>query len=525
MLEFSDSSGYAHAPVGMLHERQSSADACPRAASDPVAGTRRGARAVAVTLIASTAAMLWLLLATWRLDRVPGMSLDEAWSILSARGQWPPHDPLSGMTSYAGPFPVLLLELFGTEHGVAILRGASVVCNAAALVLLGLLLRRLHPGRGHVLWALPMIASCPVWLVVLRTGIEVVMFTPLLVVLGLYLFGKKTRWAAFGAGLAWGLLVYNHLVGACFALALALAWRIAHRGWPALPWRLVLAGGALGLAPRLLALALYHDQLIEGTAQGYSLLPALGDLRWVPICAWRTWHGDTVYLRYVGGLAHEPWPYGLLGVVFVLPWFGRWRQVPATAWFTLLAAVLSAALVTLAAPYIAVRFSIVPIAGLTAFLAVLGAAAIERDARWRAPIIGAALAATGLNLYFCVSNFYVPWRDGKLALTTFWLGDRSKRTGNWAYFPKEGLVEELGKLEPAPEQVLTVPTLERPLRVLLDGTPIRVKLPPNADPALRSVYVDYRKPEALGPHCVEVPGGRFCFGAPAPVAEHYLLYR
>jgi hypothetical protein len=506
----------------MLHERQSPGEgAYPRAPTEPRKGIGRGARA----LLAVLTAALWLWLATWQLDRVPGMSLDEAWSILAARGQWSPHDPLSGMTSYAGPFPVLLLEWFGTEQGVSILRGASVVSNASALVLLGLLLRRLYPGRGHVAWALPMIATCPVWLVVMRTGIEVVMFTPLLVLLGLYLFSLGTRWAAFAGGLTWGLMVYNHLVGACFALALVLAWRIAHRGWPALPARLVLAGGALGFAPRLVALGLYHERLIEGTAQGYSLLAALGDVRWIPICLWRTWHGDTVYLRYVGRLAQAPWPYWLLGVVFLLPWLRRLRQVPALAWFALLAAALSAVLVTLAAPYIAVRFSILPIAGLTAFLAVLGAAAIEDDARWRVPIIGAALLVTALNLYFYVSNFQIPWRDGQLALTTFWLGDRSKRTGNWAYFPKDDLVAELARLEPAPQQILTVPTLERPLRVLLDGRPLRVKLPVDADPALRSIYVDYRKPDAPGPHCVEVPGGRICFGAPAAVADYYLVYR
>ena len=78
--------------------------------------------------------------------------------------------------------------MLGTARGVLILRGASVVANGAALVLLGVLLRRAYPRRGHVLWMLPMIATCPVWLVVLRTGIEVVMFTPLLTVLGLYAF-------------------------------------------------------------------------------------------------------------------------------------------------------------------------------------------------------------------------------------------------------------------------------------------------------------------------------------------------
>ena len=70
--------------------------------------------------------------------------------------------------------------------------------------------------RAPRVWALPLIATSPVWLIVTRTGIEVGMFTPLLGVLGLYLLMLRTPWAAFGAGVSWGLLVYNHLIGLSF---------------------------------------------------------------------------------------------------------------------------------------------------------------------------------------------------------------------------------------------------------------------------------------------------------------------
>ena len=514
----------------MLHERESPAFASPRPTPNASSSAHpiRNGRAWTAVLAGSVLALLWVALGTWRLERVPGMSLDEAWSILSARGLWEPHDPLSGMTSYAGPFPVLLLRWLGTEHGVLVLRGASLVGNGLALIVLGMLLRRVHPRGGHVLWMLPLIASCPVWLVVLRTGIEVVMFTPLLVVLGLYACALRTRRAVFAGGFIWGLLVYNHLIGGCIALGVVLAWRVSRGEWPLRERKLmvaVLLGGLLGVLPRLVALAVYNNDPLEGTPQGYSVRAALGDLRWVPICLWRTLQGDTVYLRYVGRLASPPWPYWGLGVVFVAPWLRRLRRVPAVAWFALLSGLFSALLMTFAAPYIAVRFFILPVAGLTAFLALLGAAAIEADPRWRAPIVGTAIVLSGLNVYFTVSNFHRPWRDDELALTTFWLGDRSKRTGNWAYFPKEELVEQLLRLQPPPEQLVTIPTLERPLRVLLDGSPVRVVLPPGADPARRSVFVDYRAPEALGPHCVEVPGGRLCFGAPETIAKYFLLYR
>jgi hypothetical protein len=515
----------------MLHERESPASAPARATSESSSACAiRSARQRAwlAAFVGSVLGALWLALATWRLESVPGMSLDEAWSILSARGLWPPHDPLSGMTSYAGPFPVLLLRWLGTDHGIGILRGASVIANAATLLLLGALVRRAYPRGRHLLWLLPMIATCPVWLVVMRTGIEVVMFTPLLTMLGLYSFSLRTRASTFAGGFVWGLLVYNHLIGACIVLGVVLAWRLSWGCWPLREPRLIaiaLAGALLGLAPRLVALALFNDQLSDGVPQGYSLRAALGDLRWVPICLWRTWQGDTVYLRYVGRLASPPWPYWSLGVVFIAPWLRRVRQVPAVAWFALLSSLLAALLMTFAAPYIAVRFMLLPVAGLTACLGLLGAAAIEADRRWRAPIVGAAVALVSLNVFFYIANFYRPWRDDQLAWTTFWLGDRSKRTGNWAYFPKEDLARQLLELQPLPEQVLTIPTLERPLRVLLDGSAIRVVLPTAADPALRSVFVDYRAPDAVGPHCVEVPGGRLCFGEPTTIASYFVVYR
>ena len=44
------------------------------------------------------------------------MSMDEGWPMISVHGQWPPENPLSGMTFYSGPFPVLLIELFGSPQ-------------------------------------------------------------------------------------------------------------------------------------------------------------------------------------------------------------------------------------------------------------------------------------------------------------------------------------------------------------------------------------------------------------------------
>jgi hypothetical protein len=473
----------------------------------------------------AAAALLWLVLATWRLDSVPGMSLDEAWTILSARGEWPPDNPLSGMTSYAGPFPVLLLRLFGTAHGLWVLRGACVLANAVTLLLIVRMLRRLYPARVLEGWALPMLATCPALLVLVRTGVEVVMFTPLAFASGLYGLLLGTPRAVFAAGLAWGLLVYNHPVGACFPIGFGLAWLVVFRRRPPVPLAPLLWGGLLGIAPRLLAIALYHGNGLVGPASSYSLSAALGDLRWLPGALWRAWHGEVVYLRYVGHLAVAVWPYGLLGLPLIALWVTRPRAVPRHAWFMLLAFAASSALVTLAAPYMAVRFFVVPVLALTAFLVLLGAAAIERAALWRWPVRAAALALTACNLFYVVADFMVPWQRGTLTLTTFPLGERAANTNTWTYLPKERLAGALSALEPPPQQVLTVPSLERSLRVLLEPGPIRVRLPGAAEAGLRSVFVDYEIGQSKEPYCVPVAWGSDCFSDPVPISEWYRIYR
>jgi len=526
----------SHLPGGFLPARSEGlvaastlgSAAAPAAADAPPParplGTPVPRRSWWVAGLHGLAAALWLSLCTWRLDSVPGMSLDEAWSILSARGQWPPVDPLSGMTVYSGPFPVLLLRLFGTEHGVLVLRAASLAANAAALVSSASMLRRAYPRARDAAWALPLVATAPVWLIVMRTGIEVVMFMPLLVVLGLQLALRRTPRGDFAAGLLWGLAIYNHVIGACFVAGIAVAAGLALRRQPLVAPRLALLGGLLGVAPRLLALAAFRQPL-EGNATRYSLLEALGDLRWLPLCLWRTLHGDTVYLRYVGRLALEPYPYWVLALVFVAPWLRRRARVPAAARFVLYAVLASSVLVTLAAPYIAVRFFVLPALGINAALVLLGAAAIERNAAWRAPIAGAATLLSLCNLFYGVADFYRPWQRRELGITKFFLGDRSKNTGNWAYFPKEELVRELAALSPRPEQIITVPTLERPLRVLLDGEPVRVALAVEADRALRSVFVDHLWPDSPERHCAVTPTGEMCFGGRAAIARFFVVYR
>jgi len=346
---------------------------------------------------------------------------------------------------------------------------------------------------------------------------------PLLCVLGLHWLCQGTARAAFAAGLAWGLVVYSHLIGLAFPIAAALSWLAVYRRLPPLHWRPLLLGGLLGLAPRLVALALYHDKALTGYAANYAPWDAIKDLIWLPKALWETWHGETVYLRYVGRLALGVWPYGLLLIGFLLPWARCPRRVPREAWFTLLAALGTAVLMTVAAPYIAVRFLVLPLLGLNVFCVMLGAAAIERDASWARCVRGSALLLGACQLFYVLVNFYAPWREQQLGVTTFFLGARSKRTSSWAYLPKQELVQQLLELSPAPEQVLAYPSLHRPLLALLSGTPLVVKLPEDADPTQRSVFVDYNR-EPPDPLCVGLGAQRTCFLRPVGIARYYVVY-
>jgi hypothetical protein len=468
---------------------------------------------------------LWLGLVTWKLPSVPGMSMDEAWSILSAQGQWPPENPLSGMTSYSGPFPVLLLELFGADYALYVLRGASVLANAAMLVCIGLMLRRLYPANVLAAWALPVIATCPVWLVVMRTGIDVAMFTPPLAVLGLYLCMRGTRWAAFAAGLSWGLLIYNHLLGLWFPVSIALAWLMAYWRLPNLAWGPAFGGLGLGVLPRLVAIATYYERPLTGSGAKYSVPEAIADLRWLPQVFWEALSGTSVYLRYVGRVAVEVWPYWLVAALMLVPWVRHWRRIPRHAWFTLVAVVCFCVLITVGAPYMAVRFFVLPALGLSAFVVLLGASAIELDRRWALLVRGVAGLLVLGNLFYLLSDFYLPWQRRELGVTSFFLGARSPRTGSWVYLPKDELARKLRELTPLPEQIVTNESLSRPLRVLLSDTGVRVASWDVADKNLRSVLVDYRSGRSRNRYCGQVANGKMCFAHPSVVDGHFVMYR
>ena len=466
-------------------------------------------------------ALAWFALVGWRLTEVPGLTMDEAWSMLAARGQWAPADPLSGMTRYSGPFPVWLLRIArsGTELGV--LRGMSVVCNCGALVLLWRILVQLAPGRTAEPWALPLIASLPIWLVFVRNGIEIAMFGPLLAILGLYLAMQPGLGAAFAGGVAWGVASYNHLLGAFVPISFAFAFVLVYWRLPRLPLGWLLLGFVCGLMPRLVALVVFAERALDGDAAGYELGAAVRDLTAMPYVLWSSLSGSALYLRTVGREALPVLPYWLLAIGLLVPFRGRLREVPRPALVTLVAALLLAALGTVGTPRLAVRYMLLPSIAIAAFAVQLGQAAIAVRPEERRFVRGIGAALVAGNLLYVVGNFYLPWRANELAVSRFALGARNPEESSAPFLPKGDLVRALVALHPA--QVITTPSLERPLRVLLADTPTRVALTKTADPALPAVYLAYLEGHPSKKKCLKTPARR-CFRHPEILAKYFVVW-
>jgi hypothetical protein len=447
--------------------------------------------------------------------------MDEAWFISWAREEVAAADPLSGMTRYTGILPYLLLKLTGTEHGLLVLRGVGVLCNGLALLLLLSILRRLYPRSSVLLWATPVLATLPVWLIFARSGIETCQFGPLLTVLGLRLLFAQGPLPCFAAGACWGLMAYNHLLGAFVPISFGIAWWVVYRRLPPVRWRAASVGFVVGFAPRLAALVLYRDAALEGSAADYALSSALLDLLFVPWALWNTLDGSFPVLRFVGKEALPIGTYWLLPVAFTV-WF-HWRggRIPKAAKFVLLAALLLAFLRTLPAPSIQSHYMLESSIMVVVFFVQVGIAARGERFR-RLPLVPAlAVLVTIANLTYFVANYQVPWRHPRtIAVNTFAIGSRNKHASNRDVLPKRELLRTLEEL--GVRQAIASASIERPLRVITAGTSLRVGRPDAFDEAERaSALVVFFSESPKRRRCIDE---RVCFDRPTPVRRQFVVY-
>lgn len=478
-------------------------------------------------LLGLAGALAWLSIASWKLTSVPGMSMDEGWYIVSALGQWKPVNPLSGMTEYTGAFPVLLLEVFGPSGGLWVLRGASLVANGVMLVAIGRMMRRHFTSTALFCWGMALVATCPAWVVMMRTGIEVLMFTPALTVLGLYAFSRPGGRRHFLGGVSWGLGIYNHVLGAFGVAAIIVSWIVVLRRKPRVPLLPVLAGFSLGVLPRVASLTLYANEQINGIVSSQTPSLIFTDLGYLPGVVWDLLHGRTVYLRYVGHLAHEVWPYWGIAGLLLTPWLGSWkslRRIPTGVWFCLSVSVLCCVFTTLGAPYLAARYLVLPAVGFSVFVASFAASTRKVHSNWQVLASGALAVLVVANSYYLIQNFYLPWTRQELRASAHRLGVRSPNIGSWHFLPKRELSRYLRDLEPRPAQVIADHALHRPLWAQL-GDALNVVHFAKADKRMESVLVEHRRSKLFPRRCVPLQNGRKCFGNPTTVGRHFVVYR
>jgi hypothetical protein len=167
-----------------------------------------------------------------------------------------------------------------------------------------------------------------------------------------------------------------------------------------------------------------------------------------------------------------------------------------------------------------------PMVGLPLALVLLGAGAIERDARWAYLVRGVSALLVAGNLYYLFVDFYLPFQRHELGVVAQRIGKRSPPVGSWHFLPKDELVRALSRLDPAPRQIISPGSIHRVLRALMDGMSSAVVTAEEANHKLPSVYVDYRSAMRDKPrHCVRAKKGKLCFGAPTVVDQHFVIYR
>jgi len=475
-------------------------------------------------LFMALGALAWLALSLWKLTSVPELDMDEAWFVSWARGEVEPADPLSGMTRYTGMLPYLLLQITGTEHGLLWLRGTAVVCNAVALFVLLDILRRLYPQPGFLRWFAPMLASLPAWLIFARSGIETCMFGPFLTVLGLRLLMHGGPYASFAGGLCWGIMSYNHVLGAFVPFSFAAAWFVVYRSLPRLPWASVIAGMFVGFLPRLIALVLYRNVAIEGSAATYQLPKALLDLLFVPWALWNTVTGRFPVLRFVG---EEAWPlatYWLLALLLLVLLRKHWARIPREALFVFWAAMILALTRALAAPSIQSHYMFEPAIMCQVFLVQLGASVVRDSVEW-APKVRALAGMLALcNILYFTFNYHLPWRHpNRLPVNTFAIGIRNKHASNRDVVPKQKLLRALRKLKA--RQVIAGASIERPLRIAAAESGLTIAPLEEFDASeSASVLVSFYSEKRQAKRCVGSKA-KLCFTRPIPINKQFLVYR
>jgi hypothetical protein len=408
----------------------------------------RSSTRLSVAGIMSLAAVLLLI---WP-STVPGLHGDEAWVILRAKDIAAGARSLDGMNYYTGAlYPYVLcaaMELFGFD--IAVARVLSGVLNLGTLALIMQITRRLHPLANVWLWTGLLTATCVPLVLCSRFATEITALGPVLVFGGVALSQRAWNGArgarrscafATAGGFVLGLAIYNHMAtaGIVAGLGLGLLVALGLGGLRDLRSYALAAGFAIGVAPRLLQIA-----RLPANGVPDSPLKRLGDnlasgllseFLETPRIYFGMIDGDLLVQRFAG-----------IELVAMVPFFSvtlaaliiaRFASGPASlarrdrALLVALAAAI--AITTLMAPWLALRYYLIPALGAPYLLVRLALSCMQAPlaARWTRTVGLCALILIPATQFFYVGvNYLYSHRLSGGHLGVFPLGSRLMETSN-----------------------------------------------------------------------------------------------
>lgn len=408
--------------------------------------------AIAAVCIAAIATTIWS-------GSIPGLHADEAWSLLRIAEILEGQHQLNGMNYYTGVLhhyvALPAVAVLGPVPAALRLTGAAL--NVLAVVALVALLARLDSDRPLVrFWTPLLVAASANFVIHSRFAIEVTMLMPLLFLAAAVVMIRAPQapslHGVFLAGLAGifvGLAVYSHLLAAAVAAGMAIGLVVGF-GPRVIFHRLtipLLAGGALGLAPRFIALA--HaavsrppDGIPAAAAPAAAapnaariaeeVLGRFADIAYSPWLVGRLLDGDVLFLRTTGQILLPVVPalaLALVGFGVWQMWARPWRLSPLDR--ALLASfVASLAIVILISPRLSLHYFVLHGTAAIYLLVRLVAAWASHPGSRNGVAHGLFAVLMASQVVIGGSNYFLAFHGTGGTATTFPIGFRMMETSS-----------------------------------------------------------------------------------------------
>ena len=388
------------------------------------------------------------LLLLYQASSVTGLHPDEAWNFLRVAEISQGARPFQGMNSYTGPgFQYLLWPIFALFG--ATITTLRITCAFLGLGTLGLwiwLLTFADPRRLVGLRQGLVLATLPAFVLFSRFGTEITALVPFLCSLGLAMFWRaeiQERWPlAVGAGLAFALAAYTHVLVICFPASVAIAY-LANTSKNDLRRKVPpLAAMLAAFAAVFLSFALlrfFKDPTRGGGGDGLRVMASFVftkeswmDLRNLPSILVHLLDGSLLYQRFVGELRIPVWPW--MSALALIACAGLWLTRKEASFrfgrFLLTLAVILPIATAIITPRYADRYFFVALMIVPAIIAT-GLQAIEERFKIRPMIV------SGIVILVSVGNALMIWENyfssfsmtgGKLGV--FPVGDRLMDTSD-----------------------------------------------------------------------------------------------